>query len=75
MTPEQLHKWACGIYDREYRYPTIARAAKRFSVKQEDIEDAIESYQGSGYLNLAVALQAGNGVYSLEGGSRLVEAY
>ena len=76
MTPEQLYNWAFGVYDREGQYPTVARAAKRFGVKQDSVLSAIEDYQGDNYLGLVVAYRNRVGYADIESqAGYLIEAY
>jgi hypothetical protein len=58
------------------QYPTLARAANRFRCKVGDIENAIECYEGAGYMGVAVGIRTSGGyaVYDKRG-QCLVEAY
>ena len=62
---------------RGTEYPTFRRAAKRFGVPLDAIEQACEEYDGTGYMRPAVAMgQPGHGYFLLETrGAYLVEAY
>lgn len=82
MTPDQLFNYAVGYAAKSVangkgtQYPSFRDAARRFRVKQSDIEDACNDYSGKHYMQPAVGIRAGgSGVGDLEGGDRQVEAY
>ena len=82
MTPEQLFAYAdrfarrSGTAGKGTQYPTYRQITKRFKVKHDDIEEAIEDYQGDGYLGSVVGYRVGGGMYAISvRGQRKVEAY
>jgi len=82
LTPQALFEYANSFTyasekaDRGTLFPTFRQAAKHFRVRLTDIEDAIEDYNGEGYMGAAVGFRCGNGVgYYEKKGDYLVEAY
>ena len=82
MTPEELFAYVDRFARRAEKagkgtqYPTYRQVAKRFNVKHDDIEEAIDDYQGDGYLGSVVGYRTGGGWYGIETrGARKVEAY
>ena len=58
-------------------YPTVRQAAKRFRCSYDDIQDAVDSFDGEGYLGIAVAIGIPGSGYDkiTPDGDRPIEAY
>ncbi len=82
MTPQQLFEYVrkftreAEVGRKKVTLPTIRETAKFFKVKQVDIEDACDAYDGEGYMGIAVGVRVGNGYYEFKcRGDCLIEAY
>lgn len=81
MTSQALFDYAVAYAQRHEiagngtRFPTVRACAKRFRVSHQKIRDVTSDGVDSGYLGLAVAIQAANGVSDLQLGDQLVEAF
>ena len=69
------HSWLSEQAGEGTQFPTVRACASHFKAFQQEIEDIISDGVNSGYLGLAVAMRAGNGIVDLELGDQLVEAF
>jgi len=84
VDPSELFAYASGVAKRSEaagkgtQWPTLRQAAKRFRTTLADVEDAIEAYEGEGYMGVVVAFGSANGQGYSEfscRGACLLEAY
>lgn len=83
ITPEKLFNYAKNHAAKAQKagsdelYPSLSKAASRFGCTLGEVEDAIEDYQGSGYMGVVVGFQCQSGGVSdiSVKGQQLVEAY
>jgi len=84
MTPQELFDYADRFATKHEAkgkgtvYPTLRQAAKRFHCTYDDIQDAVDDWQGdTGYLGIAVAIGIpGQGSADIAPrGAQLIEAY
>lgn len=67
LTPDSLFEYAIAFTEERIQQragrllPTFREASRKFRCKISDIQDAIDDYQGRGYLNSVVGLQCAGG--------------
>lgn len=58
------------------KWPTFRQAARRFRCTLDEIEEAVASYEGDGYMGAGVAMATSAGYYPLRRrGQWVIEAY
>jgi hypothetical protein len=76
VDPQKLFNWAAK---RQGAAPgeeaKLKQAAAHFGVPMTSIEDAVEAYNGDGYLGIATAVRVGTGYYKLHRNAHIIEAY
>ena len=75
--PIRLWRWAINRGLRPGAMgPTLSQAAVYFGKTMAEIEEAVEEYDGEGYLGIGAALRTTTGgVYTLPRRDRIIEAY
>ncbi len=77
VNPDALFAYALRYSNRRakpHSFPTFREAAKRFRTNIDEIESAIDSYQGRGFMGAAVAFGGGGGFAEIKSrGNYLIE--
>jgi hypothetical protein len=80
LTPEALYAYAMSFHekavarDARRQFPSFREASKRFRCSHDDIENAIDSYEGPGYMGAVVGYQCGSGIAEISvRGDHLIE--
>jgi len=80
LTPKALYEYASKYHDKavtqgaQQQFPSFREVSHRFRCTHDDIENAIDSYEGSGYMGEVVGYQCGSGIAEISArGDHLVE--